>query len=110
MMEFFASIAEFFKSTQITEQLQAVDAAGLFSNPYFLVPFVALVGYLIYKKSINNLVLVGLAIGIWLFSGSHYVKDSFEGDQISLKNIMPIIGFGVGAIGVLVYVVFIRSE
>lgn len=109
-MDFFASIADFFQSTQVPEQLRAVDAAGLFSNPYFMVPFLGLVGYLIYKKAINNLLLVALVLGIWLFSGSHFVKDAFEGDQISVGKILPIIGFGVGAIGVLVYVLFFRSE
>ncbi len=110
MGDFFASISEFFNSTQVPEQIHNVDPGGLFSNPWFMLPFLGIVGYFVYKKNINNLILTALVICLWLFTGSSYVEGLFQGDQLQTSKVLPIIGVGCAAIGVVVYVFFIRSD
>lgn len=110
MTDFFASIADFFQSTQIPEQVQNVDPTGLFTNPWFMVPFLAYVGYLVFKKALSTLILVAVIFAVWMFSGSNMVKDAFQGDQLQVGKILPIIGFGVAMIAVVVYVLFFRSD
>jgi hypothetical protein len=110
MGTFFASISEFFNSTQIPEQIHNVDPGGLFGNPWFLVPFLGVVGYFIYKKNINNLILTALIIGLWLFTGSSLVEGLFKGDTLQTGKILPIVGVGAAAVGVVVYVFFMRSD
>ena len=110
MTDFFASIADFFQSTQIPEQIQNVDVSGLLTNTWFMVPFLGYVGYLVFKKALNSLVLIAVIFAIWMFSGSNMVKDVFHGDEMQVGKLLPIIGFGVAMIGVVVYVLFIRSD
>ena len=42
MPDFLVSVVDFINNTQIPAQLRAVDAKGLFTNGYFMVPFIAL--------------------------------------------------------------------
>ena len=48
-MDFFTKIVEFIHSTQVLEQFKEVDVVGIFTNPWFLVPFICLIGYMLYK-------------------------------------------------------------
>ena len=43
-MGFFNKIVEFIHSTQVLQQFKDVDALALFSNPWFLIPFICLIG------------------------------------------------------------------
>lgn len=109
-MEILAAIAEFITNTNIPEQFRQVDAVGLFTNPWFLVPFVGFLGYELYKQSLNTLVITGVAIGLWLFSGSPMTKDLIVDGQLQLGKVLPVAGVGVVALGVIVYFLFMRSE
>ncbi|MEW6502202.1 MAG: hypothetical protein ACOY8P_04375 [Thermodesulfobacteriota bacterium] len=109
-MEFLTTIAEFFTSTNIPEQFRQVDAAGLFTNPWFLVPFVLFVGYQLYKQAINTLVITGVAIGLWIFSGSPLTRDLIVDGQLQLGKILPLAGVVVAALAIVVYFLFMRSE
>jgi len=42
---FFSSISDLLQATHLPEQISDVDVTALFSNPWFLVPFV---GFIIY--------------------------------------------------------------
>jgi len=44
---FVESIGNLIEKTHLVEQIKEVDFPGLFTNPWFLVPFVVLVGYLL---------------------------------------------------------------
>ena len=110
MSDFFASIGDFFASTNIPDQLAEVDVSGLFTNPWFMVPFIALIGYMIYKQAISNLILIGVGVAIWVFSGSSYVEGIYVKDQIQVGKLFPIIGFGVAMIALVVYALFFRND
>ncbi len=110
MPEFLHSIADWFKHTQVFDQIGAVDVNGLFHNPYFLVPFICLIIYYLYKQAINNLVIIALSMGLWYFSGTEYVKGVMVNGEIQIGHILPIAGVGVAGIAVLIYMVFIHQD
>jgi uncharacterized membrane protein YgdD (TMEM256/DUF423 family) len=110
MPDFLVSIAEFMRDTQVAEQFQAVDVSGLFTNPYFLIPFLALVGHIIYRKAVSTMILVIMGIGLWVFSGSPYMDDLIVNGELQLGKVLPLAGVGVGVIGVVVYLLFLRSD
>ena len=49
MGNFLQSLLDLLHQTRVIEQVREVDAAGLFTNPWFMVPFVGLMGYLLFK-------------------------------------------------------------
>jgi hypothetical protein len=109
-MDVLTTIAEFINNTNIPEQFRQVDAGGLFTNPWFLVPFVAFVGYQLYKQSFTTLIIAGVAIGVWLFTGSPMAKDLIVDGQLQIGKILPIAGVGVVALAIIVYFLFMRSD
>jgi hypothetical protein len=110
MPDILISIVDFIEATQVPEQFREVDARGLFANFYFLIPFLAVVGHCIFRKSINNLTLIGLFFGVWLFSGSSYMQDMVVDGVLQLDKVLPLAGAGVVVISVIVYLLFIRSD
>jgi uncharacterized membrane protein YidH (DUF202 family) len=111
MSDFFASFLEFLESTKVIEQFDKFDTIGLLTNPWFLVPFAGLVLYFLIKQQFANLILVGLGIGVFAFMGSHYVEGLIDARGfIQLNKILPILGMGVVVTGVIVYLLFGRSD
>ncbi|MEA1933686.1 MAG: hypothetical protein U9N60_04550 [Thermodesulfobacteriota bacterium] len=110
MPEFLVSVIELVNSTNVPQQISEVDAKGLFSNGYFLVPFIGVVGYMIYKQALNSLVVMGLGIGLWIFSGSHYMQGAIVDGEIQLEKLLPVLAVWVAAIAVFIYFLFIRSD
>ena len=110
MADFLAPVMDFIHGTHIIEQIREVDAGGLFANPWFLVPLVMLVMYWLYKQAVNNLVILALCIGLWIFSGSPYAQGMIVDGELQLDKILPVAGVGVTALAVLVYLFFIRSD
>ena len=109
-MDFLTAIAEFISNTSVPAQVKAVDAAGLFTNPWFLAPFVLFVGYQLYKQSMNALVLTGVAIGLWLFTGSPLTRNLIVDGQLQIGKILPVAGVGLVALGIIIYFLFMRSD
>jgi len=110
MPDFVTPILEFVSHTQISQQIRSVDVRGLFTNVYFLVPFIAYLGYLLYKQAINGLVLIGLALGLWIFTGSSYMKGLIVNGYVQIGKILPVAAVFIGAIAVAVYFLFMRSD
>lgn len=110
MPEFLVSIADWIVGTQVPEQIRAVDVKGLFQNAYFLVPFISLIIYYLYKQAINNLVIMALVVTLWWFSGTTFVQGAVVNGELQLSKVLPIIGIGLGAIAVIIYLAFIRSD
>lgn len=111
MGEMLATVKGWIYATEILQQLDAVNITGLFTNPFFLVPFILLIGYFIYHQEINNLVIVGLLIGWWIFSGTPYMHNLRSPDGgIELGKVLPLVAAGVASLALLVYITFIRSD
>ena len=70
MSDFFKTIVDFIDQTHVFEQIKDVDAVGLFTNPWFLVPFIGMMGYLVFKKSWRDIIILTIFIGVWWVSGT----------------------------------------
>ena len=110
MPDFLTSVFTWFKDTQVLDQIRDVDAIGLFKNPYFLVPFISLIIYYLYKQAFNNLIIIALVLGLWYFSGTEYVTGAVVNGELQLSKVIPTVLVGVGGIATLVYLLFIRQD
>lgn len=110
MADLLSPVMEFINSTHLLEQIRTVDVKGLFTNPWFLVPFIAQIGWWFYKQALNSLVCTALVIGIWWFSGSNYAQGLVINGELQLAKVLPVAGVGILVIVVLVYLFFIRSD
>lgn len=109
-MEIFTKIASWFESTHIDEQLRAVDYIGLFSNPWFLVPFVIMVAYMLYKQRWTQIVITVIGIGVWYFSGTNYAHSLLVNGEIDVNKVLPVMFGGAIVLGFVVYLLFGRSD
>ena len=109
-MEIFTKIANWFESTHIDEQLRAVDYAGLFTNPWFLVPFVLAVGYMLYKQRWTQIIITIVGLGVWYFSGTSYAQSLLVDGEIDINKILPVMFGGAVVLGFVVYLLFGRSD
>ena len=110
MTEFLGQIVDFLNSTNVPQQLREVDAKALFTNAWFLAPFIAFICYNLYKQAVDTLVLAGLGFGLWLFSGSRYMEGLVVNGVLQLGKVLPVAGVFIGAIAVAVYFLFMRTD
>jgi hypothetical protein len=110
MGEFFAKILAWIESTHIQEQVADVDYVGLFSNPWFLVPFVLFVFYLLYKQALKDLVVIAAFVAVWWVSGTEYMDTLVVGDELQINKILPVLFGGAALLGFLIYLFFGRSD
>lgn len=110
MTEFLGQIVDFFNSTNMPQQLREVDARGLFTNSWFLAPFIVFIFYNLYKQAINTLVMTSLGFGLWLFSGSGYMEGLVVNGYLQLDKVLPVAGVFIGAFAIAVYFLFMRSD
>lgn len=109
-MDFFTKIANWFESTRIDEQLRGVDYIGLFTNPWFIVPFVVAVAYMIYKQRWTRIIITGIGVGAWYFSGTNYAHSLLVNGEIDISKILPVMFGGAVALGFVIYLLFGRSD
>lgn len=102
-MQIWESFTAWVDSTQVIEQIRVVDAAGLFTNPWFLVPFIILAGYMIYKQSWRDMVLITIFIGVWWVSGLPYMQTLVVGNELQMEKILPVVFGGAITLGVVIY-------
>ena len=110
MGDFFAKILSWIESTHIQEQVGDVDFVGLFTNPWFIVPFAAMVIYLLYKQSFKDLIVITAFVGVWWVSGTEYMATLVIGDELQINKILPLLFGGAGLLGFLIYIFFGRSD
>lgn len=103
-------IGRFLSETHLPEQFKEVDFPGLFSNPWFLVPFVALVGYLLYKKALRDLIILGAVMGIWYASGTQYMQTLVVNGELQVNKVLPVLFGGAALLGFIIYLLFGRSD
>ena len=110
MGDFFAKIWAWAESTHVREQVADVDYVALASNPWFMVPFVALVFYLLYKQAFRDLIIISAFFGVWWASGTEYMHTLVVGDELQISKILPVLFGGAALLGVLIYMLFGRSD
>jgi len=110
MADFLNGILAWIESTHIQQQIKDVDYAGLFTNPWFLVPFVALVGYLLYKQAFRDLIVVGLFVGVWYVSGMDYMQNMVVDGHLQMNKVLPVVFGGAAVLALVIYMLFGRSD
>ena len=110
MGDFFDKILSWLDSTHVQEQVANVDYVGLFTNPWFLVPFVLAVGYLLYKQSFKELIVIVVFIGVWYASGTNYMQTLVVGDELQIEKILPVLFGGAVLLAFIIYIFFGRSD
>jgi hypothetical protein len=108
--DFINSIGRFIEWTQLAKQIKDVDFAGLFTNPWFLVPFVVLVGYLLYKKAFRDLVILGAIMGAWYASGTPYMQSLVVNGELQVSKVLPVLFGGAVLLGIVIYMLLGRSD
>ena len=110
MTEFLGQIVDFLNSTNVPQQFREVDAKGLITNVWFVVPCIAFVCYNLYKQATNTLVMTGLGFGLWLFSGSSYMDGLVVNGYLQLGKVLPVAAVFIGAIAIAIYFLFMRTD
>ena len=109
MSEFFGKIMSFVESTKLIDQIAEVDYVGLSTNPWFLVPFIALVLYLIWKQRWRDMIFIAIFIGVWWASGTDYMKTLVVGEELQVNKVLPVLFGGAAILGIVIYLLFGRS-
>lgn len=109
-MEYLNTLMAWIDTSALHRQIQDVDVAGLFSNPWFLVPFLIFLLYSLWKKNFRALFFAALAFGIWYLCGTEFMAGLIEDGEINQGKILPVVGAGVGVIIVIVVLLFGRSD
>lgn len=109
-MEVFTTIKEWFVSTHVPEQVKDVDIVGLFSNPWFIIPFILLVCRMLYKKSFKDLIIISIFIGVWWVSGTNYMDTLLVNGEIQIGKVLPVVFGGAAILGFVIYLFLGRSD
>ena len=110
MSDLLAKFLAWVESTHLQEQVNNVDYVGLFTNPWFLVPFVCAVLYLFYKQDFKDLILIFTFLAVWWVSGTEYMGTLVVGNELQIAKIIPVMFGGVAVVGFVIYLFFGRSD
>ena len=107
-----ADVKEFidrFRTDQIMQQLESMNVGDLSSNPWFLGGFAAavLLTYFLGMRAISACIvgLGGFALVLTMASGQGTGTEGISGGGIYI-----VVGGGAVAIGLFIYLLFIKSE
>lgn len=106
---FFEKIGEIIKATNIPQQISDVDAGGLFTNPWFMVPFVAFIGWQIYRQAFKDIFVVLIIIALWWVSGTDYMQTLIVDGELQIGKVLPVMFGGAAILGFVIYMYFGRS-
>ncbi len=109
-MEFFTKLATWFESTNIDQQLRAVDYMGVLVNPWIMVPFVIMLGHMVYKQRWTQIIVTTVGVGVWYFSGTNYANSLLVDGEIDINKVLPVMFGGAAILGFVVYLLFGRSD
>ncbi len=109
-MAFFDGIVAWFESTHLQEQIKEVDFVGLFTNPWFIVPFVLIVCYMLFKQKWKDMIIITIFIAVWWVSGTDYMSTLVVGDELQMNKVLPVIFGGAAVLGFVIYLLFGRSD
>ncbi len=104
---FFGNIVDLVQATNLPKQIDEVDLA-LFTNPWFIIPFLALISWWIYKQKFKDIVVVFLFIGVWYISGTQYMDTLIVGGELQIGKVLPVMFGGAAVLGIVVYMYFGR--
>jgi len=107
---YFKPALDFIIATKVPEQIDNIDYKGLFTNGWFLVPYIALLAWNVYKQAVNSLIIIVLLTGLWSFFGTPYMKEIMGQEEIALDAVLPIVGGVCAVFGFIIYRIFLKSD
>ena len=87
-----------------------VDFVGLFTNPWFIVPFAILMAWMLYKQSWKEIVIIGIIVAAWWVSGTEYMDSLIVDGIVQIDKVLPVVFGGAAALGLVIYLLFGRSD
>jgi len=109
-MEILTKIIDWYESTHVGDQIKDVDFTGLFTNPWFIAPFGVMIGYMLYKQSWKNLIIISILVAVWWVSGTDYMNSLVNGDELDISKVLPVMFGGAAILGFVIYLLFGRSD
>ena len=109
-MQFFTNLKEWFVATHLQEQIKDVDFIGLFTNPWFIVPFGLMVCYMLFRQKWKDFIIITILVAIWWVSGTNYMNSLLVNGEIQIEKILPVIFGGAAVLGFVIYLLFGRSD
>jgi hypothetical protein len=106
----FKPLGDFIVRTGVPDQIENVKYKELFSNGWFLVPYLGMIAWNIYKKQLKTIIVILLFSGSWAFFGTPYMHNIMTRDEVTLDAILPLVGGAVVVLGIIIYLVFLKSE
>lgn len=110
MTELLNNVLDWFESTHLQQQITDVDYIALFSNPWFLVPFGILMAYMVYKQSWKEIAIVLILAAVWWVSGTPYMDSLIVSGEVQINKILPVVFGGAAVLGLVIYLLFGRSD
>lgn len=107
---FFKPVLDFVVATKVPEQIENIDYTALSTNGWFLVPYLAMIAWNIYKRQLYSIIIILLLTGSWAFFGTPYMQEIMQQDQIQLEAVLPLVGGACAVMGIIVYLIFFKSE
>ena len=107
---FFQPVLDFIVATKVPEQVEGIKYQELFTNGWFLTPYLAWLAWNIYKKQIYSLIIILLFTGSWAFFGTPYMRELMQQDEIQLEAILPLVVGACTVLGITVYLIFFKSD
>jgi hypothetical protein len=109
-MEYLHKAWEFILSTNVISQVNRVDYEALFTNPWFMVPFGLFILVLVIWGKWRVVILVAIAVGIWIFSGTEYIAGMVVDGEINLPRLIPFIVAGLFVAIIALFALLGRSD
>jgi len=110
MLEFLDPVLDFIVKTEVPKQIDSIDYKGLFGNGWFMVPYISIILWNLYKKEINSIIVIVLFTGSWAFFGTPYMKETLAQDTIPLGKILPLIAGACCVLGIILYRMLFKSD
>lgn len=107
---FFRPVVDFIVATKVPEQVEAIDYKALFSNGWFLAPYLALIAWNIYRREVYSIIIILLFTGSWAFFGTPYMQGILGQEEIQLEAVLPLVGGACLVLGLIIYLIFFKSE
>lgn len=107
---FFRPVVDFIIATKVPEQIENIDYQALFSNGWFLVPYLALIAWNIYRRQPYSVIIILLFTGSWAAFGTPYMQGLLGQEQIQLEAVLPVVGGGCLVLAITIYLIFFKSE
>ena len=109
-MQFFTNLKDWFVATHLQEQIKDVDFVGLFTNPWFIIPFGLMVCYMLFRQKWKDLIIITIFVAVWWVSGTQYMNSLLVNGEIQIEKILPVIFGGAAVLGFVIYLLFGRSD